>query len=134
MHALGFTGTAAPSFVETAFNSLIPDINAIGAFINKQTGNKLSYLVNTLLAGSPGTISFRSLHVFAVKSTVEMALLWVTQHNICCSPSISKYLIDVTVTFVTTPDDLANHAIARDLKVVRVLRFWLPGVHLADMA
>lgn len=46
-------GTAAPSFVETAFNSLIPDINAIGAFINKQTGNKISYLVNTLLAGSP---------------------------------------------------------------------------------
>lgn len=55
------TGTAAPSFVETAFNSLIPDINAIGAFINKQTGGKLSYLVNTLLAGSAGMASFALL-------------------------------------------------------------------------
>jgi hypothetical protein len=42
--------------VETAFNTLIPDINAIGAFINKQTGNKLSYLVNALIAGSPGML------------------------------------------------------------------------------
>lgn len=57
---LVLTGTAAPSFVETAFNSLIPDINAIGAFINKQTGNKLSYLVNTLLAGSASMISSTS--------------------------------------------------------------------------
>lgn len=48
------TGTAAPGFVETAFTTLVPNINDIGSFINKQTGGKLSYLVNTLIAGSPG--------------------------------------------------------------------------------
>lgn len=49
-----YAGASAAEFVQAAFSALIPTPTDIGGFINKQSGNKFSYLVNTLLNGSPG--------------------------------------------------------------------------------
>lgn len=80
------TGTAAPQFVETAFNTLIPDINAIGAFINKQTGNKISYLVNSLIAGSPGATLFLQ---FSRQSAITLLTLFAA-HMLFATNVLSK--------------------------------------------
>ncbi|KAK9906545.1 hypothetical protein WJX75_003911 [Coccomyxa subellipsoidea] len=95
-------GTAAPDFVETAFNTLIPDINAIGAFINKQTGNKLSYLVNALIAGSPA-VGANGVRYCPATTCIDLSQYSFMKNNACICNS------PILVTLATEAGDARLH-------------------------
>ncbi|EIE24148.1 hypothetical protein COCSUDRAFT_53240 [Coccomyxa subellipsoidea C-169] len=95
-------GTAAPQFVETAFNTLIPDINAIGAFINKQTGNKISYLVNSLIAGSPA-VGAGGVRYCPATTCIDLQQYTFMNNNACICNS------PILVSIATQAGDARRH-------------------------
>ena len=69
-------GANAPNFVATAFNVLLPTPTQIQAFLNKQTGNKLVYIVSSLLGSPAGAaLTHRYHRACTPSSTVPCSYL-----------------------------------------------------------
>ena len=74
-------GSNAPNFVATAFNVLLPTPTQIQAFVNKQTGNKLAYVVSSLL-GSPAGAALQPPPALVLKCDM------CASRSDCCSQPV----------------------------------------------